>query len=406
MLKEIADPKTQNKLPSDVEKTKSKRHPLRKKRSRRGRRENISYRVTPERLVLKDQDPPERRIMPFLPDPLSFNRQNHYDKIASPLSFRHATSGTLIVNTLINGPLKSTILSDQFEKYALVKRIESEPGFKEIITFPRRLSIPALLDTRDYAEFYNRGAVTLYLLTKYLGVEFEKLSPIGEVFIAKVSISQLFPLTVNDSGEVWVKCKVSVLRGEDKVIQVVRANVLFILYERLPKILSFEEVYRSIENLFIYRGDEPTRGVAPRMAYVYTASFVFSASQPESTDNVFLIVLRKRLYTGSNFTESSPTKSSRKIEAQIALKEDTFCPYDSYFDDLITLNTEAGNGVFPEYITCDSDSDELLTLNTETDNQIFPNSDELLTLNLASTITDDTFNIHNPIFPDFDELTT
>jgi len=105
--------------------------------------------------------------------------------------------------------------------------MESEPGFEEIITFPRRLSIPALLNVgrrtwiertrkitilvfcldsshtsytdlvhggilatlvdEGYAEFCNRGAVTLYLLTKYLGVEFEKPSPIREVFIAKVS---------------------------------------------------------------------------------------------------------------------------------------------------------------------------------------------------------------------------
>jgi hypothetical protein len=66
--------------------------------------------------------------------------------MASVLSFRHAISGTLIVNTLINGPLKLIILSDQFEKYAFIKRIKSELGFKEIITFPRRLSTPPLLN--------------------------------------------------------------------------------------------------------------------------------------------------------------------------------------------------------------------------------------------------------------------
>jgi hypothetical protein len=229
--------------------------------------------------------------------------QNRYDKMASTLSFRHATSGTLTVNTLINGPLKATMLSDQFEKYAFVKRMESEPGFEEITTFPQRLSTPALLDVgrrtwiertgkiaisvfcldsshtgytdlvhggilaalvdEGCAEFCNRGAVALYPLTKYLGVEFENPSPIGEVFIAKVSTSQLFPLTVNDSGEVWVKCEVSVLRGEDKVIQVVMANALFILCERLPKIPNCEEACRSIEDLFTYGGDEPARGVAP-----------------------------------------------------------------------------------------------------------------------------------------------
>jgi hypothetical protein len=78
----------------------------------------------------------------------------------------------------------------------------------------------------------------------------------------------------------------------------------------------------------------------------------------------------------------------------------------------MTLNTEAGNEVFLEYIACDSDSDELLTLN-----EIFleyiacdSDGDEPLTLNLAtSTIVDNTFNIQNPIFfnyPYLDELTT
>ncbi|KAF4634592.1 hypothetical protein G7Y89_g3521 [Cudoniella acicularis] len=79
------------------------------------------------------------------------------------------------------------------------------------------------------------------------------------------------------------------------------------------------------------------------------------------------------------------------------------CPCDSYFDDPMTLNAEAGNGVFPEYITYNS---EPLTLNTEADNQNFPNGDEPLTLNLASNVTDDTFDIQTPIFPDFDEPTT
>jgi hypothetical protein len=69
------------------------------------------------------------------------------------------------------------------------------------------------------------------------------------------------------------------------------------------------------------------------------------------------------------------------------------CPCDSYFDDAMTLNTKVGNGVFPEYKTCDSDSNEPLTLNTEADNQIFPDGDEPLTLNLASNVADDTFDI-------------
>lgn len=107
-------------------------------------------------------------------------------------------------------------------------------------------------------EYYNRGAITLYLLTKYLSIEFEKPSLIGEVFITKVSILQLFLLIINNSGEVQVKYKVLVLQGEDKVIQVIIVNVLFILYKRLRKIPSYEEVYRSIKDLLIYRGNEST----------------------------------------------------------------------------------------------------------------------------------------------------
>jgi hypothetical protein len=37
---------------------------------------------------------------------------------------------------------------------------------------------------------------------------------------------------------------------------------LFILCERLFKILSCEEVYKSIKDLFIYRGDKPVRSIA------------------------------------------------------------------------------------------------------------------------------------------------
>jgi hypothetical protein len=39
------------------------------------------------------------------------------------------------------------------------------------------------------------------------------------------------------------------------------ANVLFIFYKKLPKILSCEEAYKSIKDLFIYEGDKPARGV-------------------------------------------------------------------------------------------------------------------------------------------------
>jgi hypothetical protein len=53
----------------------SKRHSssVRKHRLRRAGREATSRRETLEGAVSKDQDLPERKIMPFLPDPLSFD---------------------------------------------------------------------------------------------------------------------------------------------------------------------------------------------------------------------------------------------------------------------------------------------------------------------------------------------
>jgi hypothetical protein len=132
-----------------------------------------------------------------------------------------------------------------------VKRIESKPGFKEIIAFPQKLSTPALLDVgrrtwiertrkttilifplntsytsyislvhggilaalvdKGCAKYCNQGALTLYPLTKTLNIEFKKLSPIGEIFIAKVSTSRLFPLIISKSRKVRVAYKVSVL---------------------------------------------------------------------------------------------------------------------------------------------------------------------------------------------------
>jgi hypothetical protein len=73
---QLAHPKSQNKLPKDIEKGMSKKrhsNSVRRNRSRRAGREATSRRVTPEAAVSKDQDPPERRIMPFLPDPPSFD---------------------------------------------------------------------------------------------------------------------------------------------------------------------------------------------------------------------------------------------------------------------------------------------------------------------------------------------
>jgi hypothetical protein len=62
--------------------------------------------------------------------------------------------------------------------------------------------ILAALVNKSCAEYYNRGAVTLYFLTKYLGVDFKRLSFISKVFIAKVFTSQLFLLIVSDLRKV------------------------------------------------------------------------------------------------------------------------------------------------------------------------------------------------------------
>ena len=68
---------------------------------------------------------------------LSFMVELRYSELlmASPLIFRNAASELLTVDTLINDLLKSTPLSDQFEKQACVKHMEAEPGVEQITTF-------------------------------------------------------------------------------------------------------------------------------------------------------------------------------------------------------------------------------------------------------------------------------
>jgi hypothetical protein len=94
-------------------------------------------------------------------------------------------------------------------------------------------------------------------------VEFEKPSPTGGVFIAKVCTSRPFPLTTSGSRKVWVKCEISVLQGGGKVVPVVKASALFILCEKLPQLPSCGEAGDSIEDIFTYRGDEPVFNLAP-----------------------------------------------------------------------------------------------------------------------------------------------
>jgi hypothetical protein len=69
----------------------------------------------------------------------------------------------------------------------------------------------AVIVDEVYAKYSNRGTLTLYLLTKYLGIEFEKLSLTRGIFIIKVSISRLFLLTASRSRKVLVKYEILVL---------------------------------------------------------------------------------------------------------------------------------------------------------------------------------------------------
>jgi hypothetical protein len=68
-------PKSQNKLPKDIEKGMLKKHLsfIQRNRLRQVKKKAISYKVTLEGAVSKDQDPLKRRIIPFLPDLLLFD---------------------------------------------------------------------------------------------------------------------------------------------------------------------------------------------------------------------------------------------------------------------------------------------------------------------------------------------
>jgi acyl-coenzyme A thioesterase PaaI-like protein len=222
--------------------------------------------------------------------------------VTDPGHSSHDARETTTASTLISAALTAP-LSIQSEEHSFMKRMESEPGFEEITIFPRRLTTPALLDVgrrtwiertektaisvfrldsshtgyaglvhggilaalvdEGCAESSNRGTLNLYPLTKYLGVEFEKPSPTGGVFINKVCTSQPFPLTTSGSRKVWVKCEMSILRGKDKMIRVVKASALFILCEKLPQLPSYSEAGDSIEDVFTHEGNEPLGDLAP-----------------------------------------------------------------------------------------------------------------------------------------------
>ena len=240
------------------------------------------------------------------------------ERVTDPVHSSHDGKETITVCTLIN-TASTAPLSVQSEKHSFVKRMESELRFEEITTFRRRLNTLALLDVgrrtwiertgktaisvfhldsshtgyaglvhsgilaalvdEGCAEYSNRGALTLYPLAGYLGVEFQKPSPTGGVFIAKVSTSRPFPLTTNRSRKVWVKCAISVLRGEDKIIPVVKASALFILCEKLPQLPSCSEAGDSIENVFTHTGDEPVFDFAPaRIARDRWRNLIFNAA--------------------------------------------------------------------------------------------------------------------------------
>lgn len=59
-----------------------------------------------------------------------------------------------------------------------------------------------------------------------------------------------------------IKCEISVLRGEDKVILVIKASTLFILYKMLPYLLSYSKASNSTEDIFTCKEDKPVINLA------------------------------------------------------------------------------------------------------------------------------------------------
>jgi acyl-coenzyme A thioesterase PaaI-like protein len=196
------------------------------------------------------------------------------------------------LNTLINPTFKAT--RPLWNNHPFVQRMEADPGFEEIASLSSKLSTLAILDVgrRTWlrknrtllisafclgshhtgytnlihggvlaalidevcAEYCNLGAPSLYPLTRHLSVEFEKPSPPGELFIAKVSTSQPFPF-IHGIRKVWMECEIGILQGDDRVIPVVKARALFVFCKSLPRLRTCGETAESVEDLFTRTGD-------------------------------------------------------------------------------------------------------------------------------------------------------
>ena len=212
----------------------------------------------------------------------------------------------------------SKATSSQLLNHPFFQRMASEPGFREIPSLSRKLRTPALLNVgrRTWAEmsgqsvisaFYltinhtgyvnlihggvlaalidqvcaeycNRAAPSLYPLTRYLGVEFEKPSPPGELFIAKVSTSRPVPLDINVSRKAWIECEIWIPYGDAELMPVVKAKVLFILCERLPILHGDGGLSNKFEELFKRKGSGTEVAVrTPRSSYIFRGLILIAA---------------------------------------------------------------------------------------------------------------------------------
>ena len=109
--------------------------------------------------------------------------------------------------------------------------------------------LAALIDDVS-AEYCNYAAPGLYALTRSLEIEFERPSPPGAFFLAKVSTSREVPFDTSNSRKVWVECEIWTGLGDDKLTMVVKAKTLFVLRESLPKLLN-NDTQHNIEDVLV-----------------------------------------------------------------------------------------------------------------------------------------------------------
>jgi acyl-coenzyme A thioesterase PaaI-like protein len=191
------------------------------------------------------------------------------------------TSGSITIRALTAKELPNN---------SFVERMASKETYKEITSWPRKLNTPHMLNvtrrtwiersgnplisvfylSRHHAgycnlvhggmlaaliddvsaEYCNYAAPSLYALTRSQKIEFEKPSPLGAFFLAKVSTSREFPFDINNSRTALVECEIWTAPGDDKLAMVVKAKTLFVLRESLPK-LSTGEAQHSIEDVLV-----------------------------------------------------------------------------------------------------------------------------------------------------------